>query len=138
MTQVLIVENDDGNRFTLHQMLTLQGHEVVSVASGADALRLLPTRPPGIVVLDYRMPDVNGGDVLRFIADDAALRQCQAVIMVTASPHELPLLTRSLLVVLEVPLLSKPFIADTLQEAMAEATQRLLARGCLSASSESE
>ncbi|MBA3825019.1 MAG: response regulator [Ktedonobacterales bacterium] len=138
MTQVLIVENDEGNRFALHQMLVLQGHDVISVASGAAALNLLPTLPPGIVVLDYRMPVINGGDVMRFIAADAMLRRCHAVILVTASPHELPPATHALLTLLEAPLLSKPFIIDTLAESITVATRRLQAHGCLPGPCESE
>jgi CheY-like chemotaxis protein len=127
---VLVVENDPGNRFTLHELIALQGYSVASVGSGAEALRILPMLPPGIVVLDYRMPYINGGDVMRFIAADPEMRRCQAVILVTASPHDLPPSVFALLDDLGASVLPKPFITETLPDALAAAAQRLGERGC--------
>ncbi len=130
MAHVLVVENDAGNRFTLHQLIAMQGHAVVSVAGGADALHLLPARPPGIVLLDYRMPDIDGHDVMHFIAADVRLRRCQQVILVTASPHDLSPATHALLTLLAAPVLAKPFIVDVLPAALAAAVRRLQGGDC--------
>ena len=130
MTHVLIVENDAGNRFTLHQLIELDGYEVDSVENGAQAIRLLLGQRPGIVVLDYCMPEINGYDVMRFIADDPTLRRCQAVILITASPGALSRAARDLLTLLEVPVLSKPFPVDDLLAALHTATDRLHDQQC--------
>lgn len=63
---VLVVDDDQAHRETLHRHLTSMGHEVTSASSGVEALNRLATLKPDIVLTDIRMPGgVDGFDVLK-------------------------------------------------------------------------
>ena len=81
MTRVLIVEDDRSQREMLREALEEEGFEVEEAASGEDALRRLWEVSPDIVLLDYRLPGLNGGEVLKRIRAENPLIQ---VVMITA------------------------------------------------------
>ncbi|MGH7004748.1 MAG: response regulator, partial [Alphaproteobacteria bacterium] len=61
----------------------LLGHddiEIVSAANGLDALTTLRDRPCDCVVLDLRLPDISGFDVLEHIRQDKALSDIPVVV----------------------------------------------------------
>jgi CheY-like chemotaxis protein len=78
MADVLVVDDDGDIRSLLELALQLDGHDVVTVAGGGEALDAL--RDEGrqgrarVVVLDVQMPDLDGWQVLRLIRSDEQLR----------------------------------------------------------------
>jgi DNA-binding response OmpR family regulator len=62
---VLVVEDERDIREVLRRYLERAGLSVLTTGSGAEALRLLETAPPDLVVLDLGLPDVDGTDVLK-------------------------------------------------------------------------
>lgn len=65
MPTVLVVEDERDIREVLRRYLERAGLSVLTTGSGAEALRLLETAPPDLVVLDLGLPDVDGTDVLK-------------------------------------------------------------------------
>ncbi|MEZ4456706.1 MAG: response regulator [Gemmatimonadales bacterium] len=63
--QILLVDDDDLSRGTIHQMLERAGHAVVSTASGSKALELFQADRPDIVVTDLIMPDTDGLELIQ-------------------------------------------------------------------------
>src|SRR5207253_3843797 len=55
------------------------GFDVITCASGADAMRMLMRRPADLAMLDLRMPDVNGLDLLRQIK--SSVPGCEVILM---------------------------------------------------------
>jgi two-component system response regulator HydG len=55
------------------------GYDVVTCASGAEAMRTLMRRPADLAMLDLRRPDVNGLDLLRQIRK--AVPGCEVILM---------------------------------------------------------
>lgn len=69
-------------RRLLEQMLTLDDFEVVgSTPNGAEALKLIGPANPDVVVLDYKMPGLDGLTTARLIREE---RPNQAIILYTA------------------------------------------------------
>ena len=62
---LLIAENDDSTRAVLHYALTSDGHEVAAVSDGQLLWPLLEREPISLLILDLRMPGMNGWEVLR-------------------------------------------------------------------------
>jgi DNA-binding NtrC family response regulator len=62
--KILVVDDEERYRTTLRKMLTAQGLEVVSLGSGPEALDELKNQPYDVVVLDIRMPGMDGVEVL--------------------------------------------------------------------------
>ena len=61
---ILIVDDDDLQRDMLRGFLVKQGYETYAAASGSDGLRLFAEHPIQLVLLDHRMDDMNGDEVL--------------------------------------------------------------------------
>ena len=59
--RILIVDDTDHVRDMLAQMLELDGFDVAgSARRGAEAIELVPTCEADIVIMDYKMPDMDG------------------------------------------------------------------------------
>ena len=65
---VAIVDDDEKVRRALARLLRTEGYRVKCYASGAELLRSLPDAPPGCIVLDVDLPELNGFDVQRMLA----------------------------------------------------------------------
>lgn len=77
----LIVDDEDAIRNTLQRFLTSIGHEVVTAQSGAEALAELSRRRISCVLLDVRLPDASGLDLVEaMIAKEPHV----AILMLTA------------------------------------------------------
>jgi DNA-binding response OmpR family regulator/nitrogen-specific signal transduction histidine kinase len=60
---ILVVDDDDSGRYASSRALRRAGYEVIEAATGAEALRLVAADRPDLVVLDVRLPDINGLEV---------------------------------------------------------------------------
>ena len=67
---ILNVNDDDANRYVVSRMLERAGFTVVEAASGQAALDAVCTHKPRLVVLDIKMPDIDGLEVCRRIKAD--------------------------------------------------------------------
>jgi sigma-B regulation protein RsbU (phosphoserine phosphatase) len=67
---ILIVDDTPTNLSLLTQMLTSQGYSVRAVTNGQRALESARTLPPDLILLDIRMPGVNGFDVCQQLKSD--------------------------------------------------------------------
>ncbi|HLZ23461.1 MAG TPA: response regulator [Ktedonobacterales bacterium] len=132
--RVLVVDDDQAIRDALRLGLEEEGYAVAEAADGAMALDVLrATNERQIVLLDFRMPRVDGGSVLIGVDNDARLAGRDAFILITANLNTVPLPIATLLHRLDVPIISKPFDMDELLDAVAAAAQRLFPTGSQSA-----
>ena len=82
IVKVLVVDDTDHVRSMLVDMLQLDGFEVVGqAASGSEAIEAVPERDPDVIVMDYKMPDMNGLTTAKKIRDQ---RPDQSIILYTA------------------------------------------------------
>src|SRR3977135_4201196 len=64
---ILLVDDDPTKRFALKTILAPLGEAVVEASSGADALRQLLRREFAVVLLDVRMPIMDGFETAQLI-----------------------------------------------------------------------
>jgi two-component system nitrogen regulation response regulator NtrX len=76
---ILIVDDEESICQTLGGILKDEGHDVVTAASGEEALRLVDEDPPNLVLLDIWLPGIDGIEVLKVIK--AGHPQVQVIIM---------------------------------------------------------
>lgn len=62
--RVLVVDDEPGIGNVLRIKLGLHGYEVITTTSGAEAIELIRTQPPDVVLCDVLMPDITGMDVI--------------------------------------------------------------------------
>ena len=69
MSQIKIVnvEDDRSSREAISEILRLEGFTVLEAATGKEALRIVAEAKPQLVVLDVRLPDINGYELCRRI-----------------------------------------------------------------------
>ncbi|HZP97472.1 MAG TPA: ATP-binding protein [Candidatus Limnocylindria bacterium] len=64
-TCVLVVDDEESVATTIAAILKLDGHDVVAVTSGGEALRLLNERQFDVVLTDLRLGDMDGIEILK-------------------------------------------------------------------------
>ena len=67
MAWILIADDDDLVRALWTESLTQAGYRTIQARSGREAIELIRTVVPDLVILDLRMPDLSGDDVLRHL-----------------------------------------------------------------------
>jgi len=65
--QIIIVEDDPDLSEMLNNYFRVQGYDVLTAAWGEDAVRLTRENTPSLVMLDIRLPDIDGYEVCRRI-----------------------------------------------------------------------
>jgi CheY-like chemotaxis protein len=81
---ILVVDDNDDNRYTLTRRLQRQGYDnLTEASSGREALEQIARRPFDLVLLDVMMPEMNGYEVLERLKSDDRLRHIP-VIMISA------------------------------------------------------
>jgi DNA-binding NtrC family response regulator len=68
---VLVVDDDQDIRDLLHLRLEQLGYGVSSAGNGTQAVEKLGAEHPGLVLLDLKLPRVNGLEILRHIKQEA-------------------------------------------------------------------
>lgn len=82
MTRILLVEDDDSIRqIAVMSLQLVGGHEVLAVASGAEALERAPAYAPQLLVLDVSMPGMDGPQTLRALRQLPSLATTPAVFL---------------------------------------------------------
>jgi CheY-like chemotaxis protein/HPt (histidine-containing phosphotransfer) domain-containing protein len=78
MKKIAVVEDNPDNRLLVRVILESL-YEVVEYETGFAALEGLPKEKPDLVLLDISLPELDGGEVLRRMRADAALRQLPVI-----------------------------------------------------------
>lgn len=81
MKKILVVDDDDGVRTTLSDLLRCKGYYICEASSGKDAIEMVKSEDFDIVILDLMMPKMNGIDTLRELKK---IKPNMQVIMITA------------------------------------------------------
>ncbi len=82
--RILIVDDEKLVRWSLQQKCQEWGYQPMEAATGTEALQLARDETPELVLLDVRLPDVNGLEVLEKLKQGA---DSTAVIMMTGDPQ---------------------------------------------------
>ena len=67
MAKVLVVEDEHSLAEVLTMLLNLEGFEVAVAVNGKDALDQLEGARPDVIVTDYMMPVMNGGEMAKLV-----------------------------------------------------------------------
>jgi len=67
MRRILVVDDEENLRLVLRTVLKRQGYEVETAASGDEALALVDTFGPDVILTDVRMPKMGGLDLMAML-----------------------------------------------------------------------
>jgi CheY-like chemotaxis protein len=82
--KILVVDDEEGLRLLYKEELQDEGYEVILASSGSESLKRLQESSVDIVLLDIKMPDMDGVEVLRRIKEKW---NDLPVVLCTAYPH---------------------------------------------------
>jgi CheY-like chemotaxis protein len=99
----LIVEDERDLREMLAEVMVMEGYHVATARNGREALELMSSAPPAIVLLDLMMPVMNGWEVLEHLQRHDSLREIPVIVLSAHPIHPEGVLT-----------LPKPYKLDVL------------------------
>lgn len=117
---VHLVDDEEAIRRSVAFMLRSEGFEVISYPSGVAFLAAAAKALPGCVLLDIRMPEIDGLEVQRILAE----RGVMLPIVVLTGHGDITLSVRAIKAG-AIDFLEKPFEKATLLRAIEEACRRL-------------
>ena len=116
---VLVVDNDPDIADIVCELLRGEGHRTVTARDGQEALEVLAREKPAAVVLDLKMPVMDGVEMLRRLRAQPALAETPVVVLTaTQMAQELEEQLRRLRVQCWI---SKPFEAEEVVAAVKSA-----------------
>ena len=81
---ILIVEDNDKNRKLVRDVLTFKSYEVIETETGEEGVQLARERGPSLVLMDIRLPGIDGVEALRRLRAEETTRGIPVMAM-TAS-----------------------------------------------------
>jgi CheY-like chemotaxis protein len=108
--RILTIDDDPEVTHRLKRLLETAGYLVQEENDSTRALETARTFQPDVVLLDYQMPVVHGGDVAWQLASDVSLRNIRVIICSGISRSEIAIK----LPPTRIPILEKPVDTDEL------------------------
>lgn len=71
MTKIMVVDDEPDIVFVVREMLKRRGYEVIGANSGEEALEMLKTEKPDLILLDIMMPGIDGWETCRKIKENS-------------------------------------------------------------------
>src|SRR3989344_1314263 len=88
-TTIFVIEDEEILVNTLREFLTSKGYLVEIARNGAEALKMLPSVRPDLILLDIVLPEVNGVTFLKEIQKDGSEFKDNLVLVLTNLPGDL-------------------------------------------------
>ncbi|MFH1029155.1 MAG: ATP-binding protein [Pseudomonadota bacterium] len=124
---ILVVEDNEFNRRLLKETLTSWGHQVLLAENGWQALQLMEQQRFDLVMLDIRMPDIDGIEVARRVRQ-RELERTETAVPIIAITADADAATRDTCLAAGINVvLAKPVIPEQVARAMAANCENLVA-----------
>jgi CheY-like chemotaxis protein len=92
---VLFADDCESTRALYHGVFGAEGFDVEEACDGTSAVGKVTVCRPDAVVMDYQMPNMNGGEAIRLLHECTTTR-CIPVVLATACPEQVPPEVRAL------------------------------------------
>jgi len=112
---ILVVDDDRDTAELIQEVLSQAGFTVQTARNGFEALALARQEQPGLILLDLKMPQLDGYEVLKRLKRDKATQNIP-VIVVTGSVTDEEVKRKRVLALGAAQFLTKPFAIDDLVE----------------------
>ncbi len=78
---ILVVDDEQDVLFLLEKRLRAEGYDVLTADNGLDAIRLIKSKHPDVIILDVVLPDVDGGAVASKLRGDPRTREIPIIFL---------------------------------------------------------
>jgi len=84
VTRVLLVDDEEVSRYLVRQLLPRGVYEVQEATTGTEGLAQLFSKRPDVVLLDLKMPEMTGFELLERITGEVSLEAVPAIVLTSA------------------------------------------------------
>lgn len=88
--KVLIIEDSKDLADSLEDIVVLLGHAAITAIDGHHGLLMATVEKPDLILLDLKLPDINGYEVYRQLRADAWGKDARILILTASDVSELP------------------------------------------------
>ena len=81
MPRIIIVDDDQDIVFMIKAVLEIKGYEVLSAADGHEALKLIKTMVPDLMIIDLSMPVMDGWRLSMNVRQDARYKNLPIIVL---------------------------------------------------------
>lgn len=67
MTKIIVIEDNEQNRYLFKFLLEKHGFEVVQASNGETGVKLVLNTNPDLILMDWQLPDISGIEVTKRI-----------------------------------------------------------------------
>jgi len=85
---ILLVEDDEKSRNLFKDLLEVKGYQVLDTDKGKDALLLLQSNKPSLVLMDILLPDTNGLEIIKLIKANADMKDIPIIALTALAMKE--------------------------------------------------
>ena len=78
---ILVVEDDDGNRKLISELLRFQGYQTIEAANGKQALLRLKDAAVDLILMDISLPDTSGLTLMKKIRTDQQYTKLPIIVL---------------------------------------------------------
>lgn len=117
--RILVVEDDDINQFVFLKILTHAGNEVVCASDGKQALETLQNETVDVVVMDIKLPVIDGVQVAQAIRSGVVGEDKKDIPIIAVTAYVMPGDREKILAAGINGYLAKPFGQNDLIQALA-------------------
>ena len=86
---ILVVEDDAGQRLLIHKILEKNGYNVILAENGSQGLAIARARKPDLILLDVVMPGISGREVCSQLKNEESTKNIPVIFLTSAdSPND--------------------------------------------------
>ena len=111
MSKILVVDDEPDILQVVIFRLKKLGHEILTATDGKKGLDLIRSQKPGVVLLDLRLPIIDGLEVCRQVKADDKLKNIPIILVTASSSSEISKKAKE---VKADDYITKPFDSDQL------------------------
>ena len=88
MGRILIVDDEEGLRMILGEVLKRKGYEVIFAVDGQDGLEKAAAEKPDVILLDIMMPRLNGIEACQAMQNNSVTKRIPVIMLTTRKELE--------------------------------------------------
>jgi DNA-binding response OmpR family regulator len=88
MKKILVIEDELAYSKLLHSQLQERGYEVIEAEDGEKGLAVAKKEKPDLILLDIRMPKMDGMTMLNLLRKDDMVRKTKVIILTNLEPDD--------------------------------------------------
>jgi len=88
MKKILVVEDEQAYSQLLNLQLTAKGYAVLTAADGEEGLRKIKSEKPDLILLDIKMPVMDGMTMLELLRKDPVNKNLKVILLTNVEPDE--------------------------------------------------